>query len=734
MTTDAPETTVTDLDIEGMTCASCVRRVEKALGKVPGVTEVNVNYATERATVSHEGEVHTHELVQAVSDAGYSAKPHDETPGHHHDEHADHLAVESDDRLAAARRNLWGAVALTVPVVALSMFWHDRPEWVNGVLLGLSTPVVFWHGRQFFASAWNGIKHLTATMDSLIALGAGASWLYSLYALVAFSGSSHHQNQHLYFETAATIVTLILVGKYLEARSKNRMSGAIQKLLALTPKTATVVQPGGGEQEIPLDQLTKDMLVRVRPGERVAVDGVVTDGESYLDESMLTGEPLPVRKATGDHVTGGTMNTNGAFTFRATQVGKETTLAQIVRMVEHAQGSKAPVQSLADRVSAVFVPAVIVIALLTFGWWLSRGAAVQDALLPAVAVLVIACPCALGLATPTAIMVGTGRGAELGVLVKDGEALERAASVRTVLLDKTGTVTVGRPELTDVVPLGDYSEDQVLGFAAVAESRSEHPVARAIVAAAPTAGQPDGFEASSGRGVVAQSAGHRIVVGSAALLADEGVHLTTAADNALSELEEAGKTAVFVAVDGGLAGVLAVADTVGAHSAEAVRDLAALGLTTVMVTGDNRRAAEAVAKTVGVQAVEAGVLPGGKADVVRRHQGSGGVAMVGDGINDAPALAQADVGIAMGTGTDVAMETAGVTLLRHDLRGVAQAVRLARATFRTIRWNLVWAFGYNVVMVPLAAAGKLNPMLAAGAMAFSSVSVILNSLRLRRAV
>jgi len=727
-TTGAVETT--DLDIEGMTCASCVRRVEKALAKVPGVSEASVNFATERATVHHDAGLVPEVLQQAVVDAGYQAHLHDarESEGGGHE---DHLRVESVDRLDGMRRNLWGALTFTVPTVLLSMFWHDRPEWVNGLLLGLATPVVFWHGRQFFVSAWSGLRHFTATMDSLIALGAGASWAYSAYALVALSGSSHHQNDHLYFETAATIVTLILVGKYLEARSKSRMSGAIQKLLALAPDTATVVRQDGTEESHPVAHLKKGMDVRVRPGERVAVDGVVTEGESYVDESMLTGEPVPVHKGVGDRVTGATMNTTGSFVFRATQVGQETTLAQIVRMVERAQGSKAPVQSMADRVSAVFVPVVIVVALATFAVWTARGATFAEALLPAVAVLVIACPCALGLATPTAIMVGTGRGAELGVLVKDGEALERASTVRTVLLDKTGTITQGRPKLTDVVPMGGFSAEEALALAAAAESGSEHPVASAITASQPTPLVADNFVATSGKGVAATVTGRQVVVGTPEHLREHGADL---GDTTIqTQLEAQGKTVVFVSVDGRLAATLAVADTVAEHSAEAVASLRGLGVEPVMVTGDNKQAALAIAGQVGIDKVEAGVLPGGKADVVRHYQARGAVAMVGDGINDAPALAQADLGVAMGTGTDVAMETAGVTLLRHDLRGVAQALRLARATMATIRWNLVWAFGYNVVMIPLAALGKLNPMWAAGAMAFSSVSVVLNSLRLKRA-
>lgn len=741
----------TDLLIEGMTCASCVRRVEKALSKVPGVTEASVNFATERATVSFQGELDTAALTRAVSDAGYVARstqrssvsPKDgdsamtiaDHKGMSADEHAEHLAVDSTDRMDAMKANLLIAIVLAVPTVLVSMLWHPRPEWANWLLLGLATPVIFWNGRQFFLSAWKGAMHLAATMDSLVALGAGAAWANSAYALVAFSGDSHQQSEHIYFETGAVIVVLILVGKYLEARSKRSMSGAIEKLVGLTPKTATIVIDGEREEEVPVERLKVGDVLRVRPGEKLAVDGIVLEGESFIDESMLTGEPLPVKKATGDAVTGATLNTTGTLLFRATKIGKDTALAQIVRLVERAQGSKAPVQKLADRVSAVFVPIVIGIALITFVFWIVRGSSPSEALIPAVAVLVIACPCALGLATPTAIMVGTGRGAELGILIKDGTVLERAGRVTAVLLDKTGTITKGRPELSDVASFGSLPESSVLALAASAELPSEHPIARAVVEAAKarelTFTKPLTFEAQGGRGVEATTKDHKIVVGSLRIMDEHSVLVSDAARQRLQELESQSKTAVLVAIDGKFEAILAVADQVDEHSSAAVSELRALGVATVMVTGDNRRAAENIAKSVGIVEVEAQVLPGEKAEVVKRHQRVGLTAMVGDGVNDAPALAQADLGIAMGTGTDVAIETAGITLLRHDLRGVPQAIALSRATFSTIRWNLLWAFGYNVVAIPFAAAGKLSPMVAAGAMAFSSVSVILNSLRLK---
>jgi Cu+-exporting ATPase len=726
MTAEA-EPRTTELEIEGMTCASCVRRVERALAKVEGVTEANVNIATERATVAHAPTVDPEALMKAVEAAGYAAHPHAEEP-----QAAD---APRDEGVSAARANLFLAVALTVPTIVLSMAWHPRPEWANGLLFLLATPVTFWCGRQFFLVAAKALRHGSATMDTLIAMGAGAAWAYSTYALLAFRGNAHHQSEHVYFETGATIVTLILLGRFLEARAKGNMSGAIRKLMGLAPPVATVIR-SGVEASIPVAKLRVGDEVRVRPGEKIAVDGEVTEGESYADESMLTGEPIPVAKRVGDSVTGGTLNQGGTLIFRATRVGADTALAQIVRMVERAQGSKAPVQRLADRVSSVFVPIVILVALGTLLYYrFALGATWDAALLPAVAVLVIACPCALGLATPTALIVGTGRGAELGVLIKDGTALERAGAVRTVLLDKTGTITRGRPALTDFAPLEGRTETELARLVASAEVPSEHPVARAVVSGIRARGiEPvptEGFRSHGGRGVEAIVDGHAVLVGSRRLMEEWAFAIPAAAEERLRGYEAEGKTAMFAAVDGEVAAVLAVADTVGEHSAEAIRELAALGLTPVMVTGDNRATAEAVARQVGVERVEAQVLPAEKAAIVEKHQASGPVAMVGDGVNDAPALARADLGVAIGGGTDVAMETAGVTLLRSDLRGVATAIRLARATLNTIRWNLVWAFGYNVVMIPLAMSGRLSPMWAAGAMALSSVSVVLNSLRLR---
>lgn len=727
----------TRLGIQGMTCASCVRRVEKALEKTPGVVSANVNFATHEATVSHGPDVAPEALVKSVDAAGYGARTLPDSIHAHHtaSEHAEHLRMESQAEMAAMRRNLALSIGLTAPVVGVSMLWHPRPEWANWLLCALATPVIFWCGRQFFVLAGKALRHASTTMDTLIAMGSGAAWAYSTYSLFRHQGHGHVQSEHIYFETGAVIVTLILVGRYLEARAKTRMGDSIRKLMDLAPKTATLVGEDGLERELPVKDLKSGDLVRVRPGERIAADGVVVEGESFVDESLVTGEPMPVAKSAGSSVTGGTINDRGAFVFRAERVGGDTLLAQIARMVQRAQGSRAPMQGLADRVSSVFVPAVIALAALTAAAYPLLGHGLEQGFMAAVAVLVIACPCALGLATPTALMVGTGRGAELGILVKDGEALERAGGMATVLLDKTGTLTVGKPQLTEIAAHGAWGQDEALAFAAALEASSEHPVARAVVAAASDRGlevrPAEAFEAVRGQGVKGAVDGIRGSVGKLAFVRESGFDVGAEVEADLARWESEGKTA-FVAAREGAAAAFAVSDPIAEPSSEAVTQLKALGIVPVMVTGDNRVAAEYVARQVGIDEVEAQVLPADKAAVVERYQARGSTAMVGDGINDAPALATADLGIAMGTGTDVAMETAGVTLLRADLRGVARAVRLARATMSTIRWNLFWAFVYNVVMIPLAAIGKLSPMLAAAAMAFSSVSVVLNSLRLRK--
>jgi len=726
----------TQIDIEGMTCASCVARVERSVAKVGGVRDVGVNFANHVGTVVHDSDLDQSQLVTAIEKAGYKAKLRSDDIHSHHsaDEHAAHLAIQSETQMNRARAELIFAAALTIPTVLISMLWHPRPVWMNWLLFALATPVIFYAGRQFFANTWNALKHFTTTMDTLIAVGTTSAWIYSLYGLLVFSNQHHQQSEHIYFEVGAGIVVLVLLGRFLESKAKTRMSSAIQKLIGLTPKTAIRVAASGEEEVVDINTVAVGDLLRLRPGEKVAVDGRITSGETFLDESMLTGEPIPVAKESGDSVSAGTVNQSGSIIYQASKIGADTMLAQIVKMVERAQGSKAPMQRTVDKVSAIFVPVVLVIALLTAVLTLAFGGTIDAAILRAVAVLVIACPCALGLATPTALMVGTGRGAELGILVKDGEALERAGDVSTVLLDKTGTITKGKPELIDVVAYGNRTRSEVLGIAATLESRSEHPIAHAVVIGARSESVEllplSGFEALRGKGVRGE-----VSEGTFYLLSpnatEEFLPIPAEIELDIKGLQEAGKTTFVLHSASQILGILAVADVIDENSRAAVKSLQELGITTVMVTGDNRLTAEAVALQVGIKTVEADVLPEGKVDLVLRYQKEGGVAMVGDGINDAPALAQADLGIAMGHGTDVAMETAGITILRSDLRAVAKSISLSRATLQTIRWNLFWAFVYNALMVPLAAIGLLSPMLAAGAMAFSSVSVILNSLRLK---
>ncbi len=721
------------LPVEGMTCASCVVRVEKALKKVEGVSGAAVNLATEKATVTFDpGKVSAKELARAVGDAGYSLV----LP-------AAGNAPASGDLERTLRRDLMLGAVLTVPVVVLSMVsmfpsYHSlsplsMPK-TNMLLFLLTAPVLLVAGRRFFRGLWAAVRLRNADMNTLVAVGTGSAFLYSAVAtfLPAAPGGS---SGHVYFDTAAVIITLILFGRLLEARAKRRASDAIHSLMALRPPTAVIVVDGA-EITVPIDRVRAGDLVRVKPGERIPVDGVVVDGATAIDESMLTGESLPVEKRTGDTVIGGTITTNGSVLFRTMAVGKDTVLARIVRLVEEAQGSKAPVQGLVDRVAGIFVPVVIGVALLTFaGWFVVAGAGLATSLVNFVAVLVIACPCALGLATPTAIMVGTGAGARMGILIKNARSLERIQEVDTIVLDKTGTLTEGRPVLTDVVPLRDAKADEVLRLAASLEARSEHPLARAVVTEAHRLGletaEPSGFRALSGFGVTGIVGGHAVAVGNAALFRELGI--SSGGEEAAAAFAAEGKTALSIASDGVVIGVLAVSDMLKKDAARSVRGLREAGLAVVMLTGDHRSAAERIAAEAGIDRVEPEVLPDQKAARIREIQREGRrVAMVGDGINDAPALAQADVGIALGTGTDIAMESADLTLVHGDLDGVARAIRLSRRMMRTIRQNLFWAFAYNVVGIPLAAFGLLNPMIAAGAMAFSSVSVVGNSLRLRR--
>ena len=745
-------TATAELSLLGMTCANCANTIERSLKKVDGVIEASVNFASERATVSYApGATNKEILVAAVRKAGY-----------------DVVKTDSDDTLedaeAAARaaelqhqwrRLIIGAV-FTIPLVIWTMardfnllgMW-SHATWVNWVFLALAAPVQFYVGWDYYTGAYKSLRNGSANMDVLVAMGTTVAFGYSTLVLIATTLGNEILGTHVYYETAAAIITLIVLGKLLEVRAKGKTSEAIKKLMGLQAKTARVVR-NGEEVDVPIAEVIQGDVVIVRPGEKVPVDGVIIEGHSAMDESMITGESLPVDKTVGDQVIGATINKQGRLKFEATKVGKETALSQIIKLVEQAQGSKAPIQRLVDQISAYFVPVVIFLALATLGIWWVVGGEFVPALIRLTAVLVIACPCAMGLATPTSIMVGVGKGAENGILFKNSAALEQAHKLTAIVLDKTGTITRGEPSVTDVVASSEatVSSEELLRLAASAERGSEHPLGESIVRSAQEKGlslsEPVEFEGIAGHGIAADVDGRHILIGNLRLMQREKVNLNGLEPKA-EQLQNEAKTAMWLSVDGQASAIIGVADTIKEGSKDAVAAMHKLGLIVVMMTGDNQATATAIANEVGIDRVFAEVLPGDKANHVSRLQEEGyKVAMVGDGINDAPALAQADVGIAIGTGTDVAMEAADVTLMRGDLRSVPQAIGLSKATMRNIKENLGWAFGYNTILIPVAAGvlapfawapdflRQLHPILAAGAMAFSSISVVTNSLRLKR--
>ena len=738
-----------DFRVSGMHCASCVTRIESTLERLPGVVQAQVNLATETASVAYlPSATHLKEIYNTVETTGYSVTLPEEMGGRSREEW---MQAERATEERNLRQRFFLAAGLTAGI-ALVSFRSVFPGLsslgepvAHILLLVLSTPVLFWAGSGFLSGAISAFRHRAADMNTLVALGTTSAYVYSFAATVSpetFAGTG--QAVAVYFDTTAVIVTLILLGQFLELRARGRTSDAIRKLIGLQPRSARVIRDGH-EQDVPVEEVVAGDLVIVRPGEKIPVDGTVVEGHSSVDESMVTGESMPVTKSPRDAVVGATINKTGSFHFRATKVGKETVLAQIIALVQEAQGSKAPIQRLADTISGYFVPVVLAVAIATFVVWFDFGPEprLTFALMTFVSVLIIACPCALGLATPTAIMVGTGRGAENGILIRGAEALEHAHRLTTIVLDKTGTITRAEPAVTDLLPFGAHSPETLLAVVASAEAGSEHPLGEAIVQSARDKGlqieSAERFEAIPGLGVRAMVNQRLVVMGNGRLMQEEGVSLSAEVHHS-DRLAEEGKTPMYVAVDGVLAGILAVADPVKEGSVAAIGRLRSLGLEVVMMTGDNRRTAEAIGKRVGIERVYSEVLPEDKAGLVKQLQGEGHqVAMVGDGINDAPALAQADVGIAIGTGTDVAMEASDLTLIRGDLGGVVTAISLSKQTMRIIRQNLFWAFAYNTLGIPIAAGvlypvvgSLLSPVVASAAMALSSVSVLTNSLRLRR--
>jgi Cu+-exporting ATPase len=729
-----------ELPIQGMTCASCASRIERKLNKLDGVS-ATVNYATEKARVEFDAAAVTPEaLVAAVEAAGYrAALPRvEEEP-----------APGEADETAPLRNRLIASALLSLPLLLISMvprFQFDHWQWLA---LQLATPVVVWGAWPFHRAAWANLKHAATTMDTLVSLGVLAAWLWSLYALFLGDAGTDGMRMRftlipkaggganeIYLETAAIVTTFILAGRYFESRAKRRAGAALTALLEMGAKDVALLDADGGERRIPIEELQVGDAFVVRPGEKIATDGIVEDGLSAVDMSMLTGEPVPVEVTPGGEVAGATVNVSGRLVVRATKVGADTALAQIARLVEDAQTGKAPVQRLADRIAGVFVPIVIALSVMTLGFWLANGAGATLAFTSAVAVLIIACPCALGLATPTALLVGTGRGAQLGLLIKGPEVLESTRRIDTIVLDKTGTVTTGKMSLVDLVVAPGQARAEALRIVGSLEAASEHPIGRALADAAAreaTLAEVEGFRNREGLGVEGVVDGHAVVAGRPALLADWGVELPVELRTALEQAQERGQTAIAAAWDGEARGVFSVADTVKPTSEAAISRLKSLGLRPVLLTGDNAQTARTVAAEAGIDEVIAEVLPGDKAEIVRNLQQQGHVvAMVGDGVNDAPALAQADLGLAIGTGTDVAIEASDLTLVGGDLNGAADAIRLSRRTLATIKGNLFWAFAYNVAALPLAASGYLNPLIAGAAMAFSSVFVVSNSLRLRR--
>jgi len=734
------------LPIEGMTCASCVARVEKSISKIEGITDVAVNLATEKATFNiDKSKTGIDEIKKIVEEAGYKIEL-SYLEKNTYSSNEDDDSEKTSDYDITLKKDFLFALILTIPIFILSMsqMIEGIREQIpfsdfqlNKILLILTTPVIFISGKRFFKIFWNNLKHFAADMNSLVAVGTGAAFSFSVFmTLFPEAILKNREIPHIYFDTTAVIITLILMGKWLESRAKTKTGSAVKKLIALKPKTALIKFPDG-EKIINVIELKNGDIVIVKPGEKIPADGKMVSGYSTVDESMLTGESFPVEKTEGDKIIGGTINKSGSFEFEVTATGIDSVLGKIITLVEEAQGSKAPIQKLADKVAAVFVPIVIVIAIITFIVWFAVGNndVFRIALINFVSVLIIACPCAMGLATPTALIVGIGKGAENGILIKDGEHLELTHKIKTVLFDKTGTITEGKPFVSKVIS-NSYDENELIKLASSLEKRSEHPLANAIVEYAESKAilttDPEKFESTTGFGLTGIVENKKIIIGNKKFLSNYDVTPNDFAENA-DQFSSEGKTVVYVAIDGKSSGIIAIEDPIKKTSAEAIEELKSLNIKTTMITGDNNRNAEHIAKQLGIDDFEAEVLPEDKANIVAKYQNQGEIiAMVGDGINDAPALAQADIGIAVGTGTDVAIETGDIILIKGDLLGVAKAFKLSRATIRTIKQNLFWAFIYNTVGIPLAAIGLLNPMFAALAMAFSSVSVVTNSLRLKK--